>query len=74
MCYTDSAKSDSFLSQEQRKSLSCASAEALFAWLRITSGPVALNHRLSSQTEETKIVGSDNYGYVKIPKSWIQFK
>ena len=26
------------------------------------------------QTEETQIVGSDDYGYVKIPKSWIQFK
>lgn len=26
------------------------------------------------QTEVTQIVGSDDYGYVKIPKSWIQFK
>jgi hypothetical protein len=26
------------------------------------------------QTEETQIVGSDDYGYVKIPKSWVHFK
>ena len=26
------------------------------------------------QTEETQIVGSDDYGYVKIPKSWGHFK
>ena len=29
---------------------------------------------LSSQTEEPQIVGSDDYGYVKIPKSWVHFK
>ena len=29
---------------------------------------------LISQTEETQIVGSDDYGYVKIPKSWVHFK
>ena len=23
------------------------------------------------QTEETQVVGSDDYGYVKIPKSWV---
>ena len=37
-------KSDSFLSHEQWKSTSSANAEAFFAWLRITSGPVTLNH------------------------------
>ena len=26
------------------------------------------------QTEETQVVGSDDYGYVKIPKSWVHFK
>ena len=26
------------------------------------------------QIEETQVVGSDDYGYVKIPKSWIHFK
>ena len=26
------------------------------------------------QTEETQIVGSHDYGYVKIPKSWVHFK
>lgn len=26
------------------------------------------------QTEETQLVGSDDYGYVKIPKSWVHFK
>ena len=26
------------------------------------------------QTEETQVVGSDDYGYVKIPKSWGHFK
>lgn len=26
------------------------------------------------QTEETQIVGSDDYGYVKIPRSWVHFK
>ena len=25
-------------------------------------------------TEETQVVGSDDYGYVKIPKSWVHFK
>ena len=29
---------------------------------------------LISQTEETQIVGSDDYGYVKIPKLWVHFK
>ena len=48
-------KSDSFLSQQQRKSPSSASAEALFAWLRITSGPVALNHRLSYLAKRRKL-------------------
>ena len=26
------------------------------------------------QIEETQVVGSDDYGYVKIPKSWVHFK
>ena len=26
------------------------------------------------QTEVTQVVGSDDYGYVKIPKSWVHFK
>lgn len=26
------------------------------------------------QTEEMQVVGSDDYGYVKIPKSWVHFK
>lgn len=26
------------------------------------------------QTEETQVVGSDDYGYVKVPKSWVHFK
>ena len=26
------------------------------------------------KTEETQVVGSDDYGYVKIPKSWVHFK
>lgn len=26
-----------------------------------------------SKTEETQLVGSDEYGYVKIPKSWVPF-
>jgi hypothetical protein len=26
------------------------------------------------QTEETQVVGSDDYGYVKIPKSWVHSK
>lgn len=26
------------------------------------------------QTEDTQVVGSDDYGYVKIPKSWVHFK
>ena len=26
------------------------------------------------QTEETQVGGSDDYGYVKIPKSWVHFK
>ena len=48
-------KSDSFLSHEKWKSPSSASAEALFAWLRITSGPVTLNHRLSNLAKRRKL-------------------
>ena len=48
-------KSDSFLSHEQWKSTSSTNAEAFFTWLRTTSGPVALNHRLSYLARQKKL-------------------
>ena len=48
-------KSDSFLSHEQWKSTSSANTEAFFTWLQITSGPVALNHRLSYLARHKKL-------------------